>query len=383
VLRVDLSFLDTKMPRLKRRRAQVNVYDLLGLAGSELAADQTLAYFFDPEERHGMGTAMVDALLSLLNGASLLSATGTTTEAFIADAYLEAGGWSVDRQVSAGDPEDGLSTLSWQGVIDIYLTNRELALAIVIENKIGATLNNPLESYVRHALDEEYGTVLLVVLAPYQHSLTEETSRWVSRALTYGALFTSMRAAAERSEGGSVTSDINGQRSIALLEQFQEIRERSGDVQDYTTEAKFVDGFREALEGRQEALSEFFETQKQVNRIYRQRSERLRPLIDERLKQAGLASGWEAHGHQSGHWAYAWNAYELIESANSVELILSPDPLYAGPITAKAYPGRTYKYFPESGHISIGVSWASPDEDVADAFVSFALGVAAAHPTGV
>jgi hypothetical protein len=379
---MDLSFLDTNMPRLTKRLALVNVFDLLELGGSERAADLTLTYFFDPEERHGMGTAMVDALITLLDGAPLLSASGPTTDVFVADDYMRANGWSVDRQVSAGDPGDGQSELNWYGIIDIYLTNAESDLAIVIENKIGATLNNPLESYVRHALDEGYATVLLVVLAPYQHALNDEASRWVSRALTYGALFDSLRAAAARTEGEAPASDINGQRSIALLEQFQEIRERSAEVQDYTTEAKFVDGFRSALAGHEEALSEFFATQKQVNKIYRQRSERLGPLINERLEQAALATGWEAHGHQSGHWTYAWNAYHLTDSDNSVELILSPDPKYPGSIIAKAYPGRSYKEYAGANHVSIGVGWASPDEDIADAFVSFVLGVVAAHPAG-
>jgi hypothetical protein len=377
---VDVSFLDVRLPALKRPRALLNFYDLLGLSGSELAADQTLAYFFDPQERHGMGTAMVDSLLLLLSRAPLLGAYGRVPETFDPVAFLGAPGWSIDRQVTAADPGEGVSTLKWSGIIDIYLTNRQLDLAIIVENKIGASLHNPLESYVRHAIDEGYGTVLLTVLAPYEHSLNNEASEWVSRPLTYGALFESMRTTSGKLDHDAAISDSNRRRSAELLEQFQEIRERRGITVDYASEAEFVNQFRQALKGRESALEEFFAAQQKINKIYRQRSELLRPLIDERLENHGLATGWEAHGHQSGRWTYAWNAYNLTESNHSVELILTPDPTRTGPITAKAYPGRDYKIYPNFDHIPIGVDWSSPNEDIADSFIGFALQVIKEHP---
>lgn len=77
---MDLDFLDVQRPRLAKRRGLVNMYHLLGLSASESAADQTLAYFFDPGERHGMGSALVDALVSLLDGHPTLGAGGRLPE---------------------------------------------------------------------------------------------------------------------------------------------------------------------------------------------------------------------------------------------------------------------------------------------------------------
>jgi hypothetical protein len=378
---MDLSLLDQPMPRLERPRAVVNVYDVLEQNGSELAADRTLAYFFSPEERHGMGTAMLDAFLDILHGAPLLGADGHRPELFDSSRFTGLVGWSVDRQVTAPTPSESRGELGWPGIIDIYLTNRDHDVAVIVENKIGATLDNPLESYVRHAVDEGYGTVVLTVLAPYAHPLDEKTSRWTSRAVTYGGLFQSLRAASATPAPDA--NDTNRRRSADLLEQFQEIRERRGPAMDYANEAEFVAQFRETLEGHASALKEFFDTQQTVNKLYRQRSERLKPLIEERLQLAGLQKDWESHSYNTNTWTYAWNAYRLSESDNSVELVLSPDPQYAGPITAKAYPGRSYRLYPDLDHITLGVDWSSADEQIADAFVAYALRVAREHPKTV
>jgi hypothetical protein len=377
---MDLSFLDQPMPRLKQPRGVINLYDVLEQAGLELAADRTLAYFFAPEERHGMGTAMLDAFLKLVDGAPLLGAEGRLPDVFDSSPTMKSSGWTVDRQVTAPTPSESQGELGWQGFIDLYLTNRDLDIAIIIENKIGASLANPLESYVRHAVDEGYGTVLLAVLAPYEHPLDEKTSRWTSRAVTYSGLFQAMRTASATPPPGA--SDTNQRRSADLLEQFQEIRERTGHAVDYAIEAEFVGQFRETLEGHASALKDFFDAQQKINKLYRQRSERLGPLIDERLLLAGLEKNWESHSYNTNTWTYAWNAYRLTESDNSVELILSPDPKYAGAITAKAYPGRSYKLYPGLDHVTLGVDWINTDEEIADAFVALTIRVASEHPQG-
>lgn len=294
-----------------------------------------------------------------------------------AETVVGAYGWRVDRQVSAAQVTEPLTEFSWPGIIDVYLTNDELNLAIVIENKVGAALHNPLESYVGHAVEDGYETVMLAVLAPYPHTLRGDESSWVSRAITYASLFERLGETEDAD-----TTDVNLQRSAELLRQFREIRERSPLVTDYTREADFLNEFRNLLLGREKALSQFFQAQVDANKLCRARSKNLEPLIRERLDKVGLRTGWESTSSVPGRWATAWNAYHLIDSNNSVELILTPDPNRAGPITAKAYPGRTYKLYPGLDHVLIGVQWGDPDEDVADAFIAFAQRVVKAHPFG-
>lgn len=380
---MDLDFLDVELPRLAKRRDLLNLYDLFGLSGSERAADQTLAYFLDPSERHGMGGALVDALLSLLRGDPVLGADGRGHNAsFLEDPFVGSSEWSVGCQVPVTAPETAHSALSWAGIMDLYLTNDALGIAVIIENKIGAPLNNPLESYVRHAVAQGYSTVLLAVLAPYRHTLDDEPTRWATAAITYPALFERLRETFAFADHSLSDSSLDVRRSLDLLQQFREIRERSAATMEYSSEAEFVNGFRQMLSGRETAVDEFFNAVKQVNRLVRERSRRMEPLIRERLHPAGVETGWEAHGESTQRWVYAWNAYHLVDSDNSIELIMTPDPSRAGPITVKAYPGRTYKNYPDFDHITFGVNWQSSDEEVADAFLGVLARLLQGHPRG-
>ncbi len=380
---MDLDFLQVERPRLSRRRGPLNVYQLLGLSGSELAADQTLGYFLDPRERHGLGGALVDALLSLLEGGPVLGAAGRVPGSpLLVSRFTGSTQWNVERQIAVAPPESAHTALSWAGIMDLYLTNDERNVAIVIENKIAAPLNNPLESYVHHALDEGYATVLLVVLAPYKHALDEKCKRWITRAVTYEALFERLGELSPLHSRAALTSSLDVRRSFDLLEQFREIRQRSAKPMAYSNDAEFVNGFRRLLSSHDAAIGEFFDAVQTINRLFRERSERLEPLVRSQLEALGIQTDWESHSHQNARWVYAWNAYHLLDSDNSVELILTPDPKRAGPITVKAYPGRTYKLYPEFDHVTFEVDWGASDEEVAEAFSAVVRRLVAEHPTG-
>ncbi len=225
-------------------------------------------------------------------------------------------------------------------------------IAVVIENKIGAALNNPLESYVRHAAAAGYKTVLLTALAPYPVRLSSAQIPWVTRALTYEELFTQLEIEQTSLDTSPGDRDAAVLRSLDLLDQFREIRQRGARAVDYTNEARYVNDFRQRLSGHAEAVTEFFTAVATINKLFRARSARLEPLIRERLAEAGLTPDWEAHSGHVGKdkWVRAWNAYHLVDSDNSVELIMTPDPRQASPITFKAYPGRSYKYYDDYDH---------------------------------
>jgi PD-(D/E)XK nuclease superfamily len=358
------------------------VFRLLELSKSEHAADQTLAFFLDPRERHGMGGALVDTLLSLLGDGPVLNADGRIPESrFACEKILGSSEWRVERQVAVSAPELALSALNWPGIMDLYLTNKTLSTAVVIENKIDAPLNNPLESYVRHAVDEGYSTVLLAVLAPYELTFDDEHARWATRGITYRALFERMWETSALSDSPPGDSNLDVRRSIDLIQQFREIRERGAKTMGYTNDADFVNEFRQMLSGHEPAVEEFFDAVQTMNQLCRVRSGDLEPVIRERLDTLGVDIDWEAHGGSNNKgWVTAWNAYHLVESDNSIELIMTPDPRRAGPITAKAYPGRTYKYYPDFDHITFGVDWHASDEEVAEAFIVVVRRLLQEHP---
>lgn len=320
----------------------------------------------------------------LLGDGPVLDADGRIPESqFACEQLLGSSEWSVGRQVVVTAPELARSALSWPGIMDVYLTNDALSIAVVIENKIDAPLNNPLESYVRHAVAEGYSTVLLAVLAPYELTLDDENARWATRGITYHALFERMWETTALSDRPLGDSNLDVRRSLDLLQQFKETRERGAMTMDYTNDADFVNKFHQRLSGHESAVEEFFDAVQNMNQLIRQRSKRLEPLIREQLNTLGVETDWEAHaaGNNKG-WAYAWNAYHLVESDKSIELIMTLDPRRAGPITVKAYPERTYRLYPDFDHISFGVNWDASDEEVAEAFIVVLRRLMQEHPAG-
>ena len=72
--------------------------------------------------------------------------------------------------------------------VDLYITNKDADLAIIVENKINAPLGNPIKKYVRHALREGNSNVVMVVLAPDEREHMDQKMRpWVSASITYTA----------------------------------------------------------------------------------------------------------------------------------------------------------------------------------------------------
>lgn len=130
--------------------------EIAGYPHYENACSNILAFFMDPEESHGLGTLVLDALAS---------AGG------IADAEGVGGNVSVDREVvtEAGNR------------IDILVTSDEHA--ILIENKIHAAANNPFYDYAAH-FDRIAGVrvphKILLTLYP-----TGDGSNWGFTNLTY------------------------------------------------------------------------------------------------------------------------------------------------------------------------------------------------------
>ena len=373
--------LSRPLPKLTRSPRPVNVFELVGQTRSEGAADRILAYFLEPSERHGLGSLVIDALLATLDGAPLLGREGRRKETLNSSQLQATTGWVVQRQVRASSVDDvDRTALGWSGIIDLYLTHQELGVAIIVENKIDAVLSNPLASYANHALGEGYELVVLAVLAPYEHDLNSDQARWVSRPITYSALLGEVEAGLPTFlASDEALYDEDTSRSLAILHQFIEVRKDTTVAQDYNAEAQYINEFRAVRADNSRQIDEILDAVQEVNQFTKARSKRLEPLLRERLDTAGLQTGWEAHGASSERWPLAWNAYQFAETDISVELLMSQNPRFDEPIFIKAYPGRTYKLFPDLDNVPLGTDWSSTDEEIADAFVARVLDVLKSH----
>ena len=140
--------------------------EIAGYPHYENVCSNILAFFMDPEEPHGFGTLVLDALASAAN----ISTNGEI-----------GGNVSVEREVST---EAG-------NRIDILIESD--AQAVLIENKIYAGASNPFDDYAayldrRISGDRTKHKILLTVFP------TEEGSKWGFTDLTYEGFVEQIRS---------------------------------------------------------------------------------------------------------------------------------------------------------------------------------------------
>lgn len=349
---LDLSFLSVPLGSTATTASPlhpVNVYDILRDGWRESRVDMTLQFFLDPIERHGLGSLVIDALLKVLDGAPTIGPAGKTGQLFVAEDFLGSDAWEISQQAA---------------FIDVFARNADLGLAVVLENKIGHELDNPLDRYAAHALGEqEIATVLVAVLAPERRTAREEQENWLSRAITYSELIEQIKASPELIDHLLSSTDRDQRRSLDLLQQFIEARSRGTDMTDLADEAARLDEWRTLLSEHGEAIRQFLEARRRAGSLLRDRNKRLAPLIAAGLEDVGLEVGWEAHG---GFGTDVWNAYLFPAEDWTVELKLSTDPARPS-IYVYDYLGRTYK---NETVEPLGLEWSTSDQEVSDAFVA-------------
>jgi len=327
----------------------VNVYDILRDGWRETRVDMTLQFFLDPTERHGLGPLVIDAMLRLVDGAPTIGPDGATAVAFTAADATGSDSWEVETQAQ---------------FIDVLAVNRELGVAVVIENKIDHTLNNPLRRYAQHARDQGFGTVLVVVLAPESRAhVSSDEQRYISASLTYSGLSQQIRQSPDLVDALLSPRDLDQRRSLELLQQFIEARTGGQSMSDLADESQRLDEWRALLDLHRDAIVAFESARGEIWRTIRDRRKRLEPLIAEGLERASLVPGWEAHG---GSQEETWNAYHFPTADWTVELKFSADPKHP-PIYVYDYRGRTYK---DATIEPLGLPWTARDQEVADAFVA-------------
>lgn len=348
-MELDLSFLAVRLGVGPPTARPVNVYDILREGWRETRVDMTLLFFLDPNERHGLGSLVIDALLTLLDGADLIGAQGRTGVPVDAGSYVGSDEWELGTQVD---------------YIDVLAVNRTSGLAIVVENKIGHVLNNPLDTYARRALAEEgIDAVLVVTIAPQHRVPPQSQVAWLSRSVTYSELRAQIRSSPDLVDHLLSPVDTNQRRSLDLLQQFLEVRTEGWSMTDNAAEAARIDEWRALLEQHEEAVSRFLTARSTIEKTLRARTRRLEPLIDAQLKDAGLVVGWESH---SGSKGVAWNAYHFPDIDWSYELKLSVKPENPS-IFIYDYRGRSYQ---DETIRPLALGWSASDAEIAEDFVS-------------
>lgn len=345
---LDLAFLQVPLTGMSTQPRPVNVYEILREGWRETRVDMTLQFFLDPNERHGLGTIVIDALLTTLDGARVVGPEGLLDATFNTSENLRSKDWEIGSQVD---------------FIDVYAVNRELGVAVVLENKINHILDNPLDRYAQRALaDEDISTLLVTVLAPDRRVVSGSQAAWLSRAITYRELSDNIKASPRLVEHLLGPRDRDQVRSLDLLEQFMEARSGGSTMAELEHEDKRLTEWRELVSKHGEAIDTFMENRRRMTRLLRDRGKRLAPLIAERLEAAGLATDWESHAGISTEF---WNAYHFPHVAWTVELKLSTDPAYS-PIFTYDYEGRSYR---QERVIPLGLTWDVADEQIADTFL--------------
>lgn len=112
------------IPKHKERKK--TIMDIAGIDHLETKWSSIYAYFFNPREKHGLGTLFYDSLSEILQKKE-------------PNKKIQMNDFSVKTEEPARE-EDGSTKF-----IDILLSDGEYA--IIIENKVNASLYNPLQTY--------------------------------------------------------------------------------------------------------------------------------------------------------------------------------------------------------------------------------------------
>ncbi len=209
--------------------------EIAGYPNRENVCSNILAFFMDPEESHGLGTLVFDALMS----------GGNSTEA---DKVI-GGSVSVEREVNTD-----------KGRIDILITSDDHA--ILIENKIHAGVNNPLDDYAAYLdkiADNREKHKFLLTLDP-----TNDGSKWSFKNLTHEEFVEQIRSLLGHYISDADTRYLtmfldflttleNLRRGTRMDKEFFEfLAEQSDEIQNLLTEVK---GFKDELRSKVQDLN--------------------------------------------------------------------------------------------------------------------------------
>ncbi|MBA2512592.1 MAG: PD-(D/E)XK nuclease family protein [Rubrobacteraceae bacterium] len=226
-----------KLPgRVERPRTFM---EIAGYPHYENVCSNILAFFMDPEESHGLGTLVLDALTSVGNDAEADTGIG--------------GSISVEREVGTD-----------RGRIDILITSDDHA--ILIENKIHAGVSNPFDDYDAH-LDyiAEGREKLKFLLTLYP---TDEGSEWDFKNLTHEEFVGQIRSLL-----GRYVSDANTRYLTMFLDFLN-------TLENLRRETRMNPEFVHFLAERRDDIRRFFDDLKDFRNELRSKVQELESMIN-------------------------------------------------------------------------------------------------------
>lgn len=219
--------------------------EIAGYPHYENVCSNVLAFFMNPEEQHGLGTLVLDALVSVEGSADADNVIG--------------GNVSVEREVIT---ETG-------NRIDILIASDDYA--ILIENKIHAGVNNPFDdysAYLDHVADGREKHKFLLTLYP-----TSEGSEWCFKNLTHkefvGQIRSLVGSYVSREDTRYLTIFLdflntleNLRRGSRMNQEFVKfLARRSDDVETFSTDLqRFRNELREKVKGLQSLVDTSYPT---------------------------------------------------------------------------------------------------------------------------
>lgn len=360
--------------------ARVNVYEILRDGHKESRVDLTLLYFLDPTERHGLGSVVIDALLQLLHGTAEHTVEGSQG-LFDARAAVGSSDWEIETQAE---------------YIDVLAVNSELGLAIVLENKINAPLDNLLESYKERALERDgVGVVLVAVLAPeVRHA--DHLHNFSFASLTYDDLIDSIRRAPALLDVALAPADLNQRRSVDLLQQFLEARAGRGAMEHLRNQMERIERIRESEALYGEGRRRYDRERRETHRLLKERRDQVRLLVTDLLfDRAGLLvredyeplqSPNEVRGERGGRleWGDAfflcafWPGRDRDGARIEIKFSMGPGD---ETIFLQHYWGKWTKRT-EVSRGALNVDWSTSDKEIAEVYVDKLLEVKAQYDRG-
>lgn len=215
--------------------------EIAGYPHYENACSNILAFFMDPEESHGLGTLMLDALA---NAGRIVDAD----EGF-------GGNIAVEREVST---EAG-------NRIDLLIESDDRA--VLIENKIYANVSNPFADYTdyldRRITDGRAKHKLLLTVFP-----TDEGRTWEFANLTYAKFVEEMR---------SLLGNYVSSADTRYLTIFLDFLNTLGNLQRGT---RMDQEFIKFLAERDDDIKKLFNDLKSFRADMRKKIEELRDLVE-------------------------------------------------------------------------------------------------------
>ena len=121
-----------------------NMFDVLGLSRQENFHTNMLAWLFDPNENHGMGTDFLEALLN-----KMVEHAGETRYDRLRICSMDYASFNVYK--------------GWEN-IDIVLVSNKEKMVVVIENKIGASERDQMLGRLRSQIEKDFSDYEIVFL---------------------------------------------------------------------------------------------------------------------------------------------------------------------------------------------------------------------------